>query len=234
MTNNRSSRPVPSRGRRKEKRTSTRKVTRRQVEKRGKGGRKLRKFTYRRTVRVETSIVETWDQVRPRDAASSPLASVESNDAVAPGFPNRWKLSVKNVRGRDGRPAAELEGDYILDCVYRDRKRARWEHVFPARHGLFRVSLDMESRKGREPRWTAEFSGIESGPRWRRAFHELSPRMSLPRAGSPANFAGLSWPAEVELTPLGVSGSLQPLSTPSASYERLPASLATRRATGSF
>jgi hypothetical protein len=139
---------------------------------------------------------------------SAPNAAESSSQAVGSSlsrldFPRHWKLSVRGVHRADGRSADEINGDYILDLVDADACAARWEHLFAARHGLFRAALDV-TMTGNQFTLRASLAGLDPGPSWRAVVTTMAGTACLRLVDRGVAGAAMSWPGQVEVLPIAV------------------------------
>lgn len=213
MMNQSSESELPSRRRREKQKNAERTVSKRWVEHRETAsGKQTRRVVSRTKVSVKVTVVETWgDVVNEMGSANlSDRPATGSGRTMWDELPARWKLSLSHVLHPNGTAAREMDGDYILDRIYCDVKQARWEHTFPAQHGLFRASLMAVAVQNGDVQLTAELSGLVTGFRWQGIVRAWCRSFVLPAIEKDREFAGLRWPSTVELMPLflGTSGSM--------------------------
>ena len=116
-------------------------------------------------------------------------------------LPQRVKLSVRGTSRPEGQSDATLDGDYILETVYSDAQSRRWEHVFPARYGYFRIVVTATPSARGEIVFSAGFEGKQPGVRWAARCARLSRFITLRLKKAPSE--PVRWPETVELTLLG-------------------------------
>lgn len=165
--------------------------------------RETQRGTWTRTRKIKRilEIEKRFEPAERRPLQNASRAQSLSGSVEYVPLPQRVKLSVRGTSAAAGQSDATLDGDYILETVYRDAQSHRWEHVFPARYGYFRVVVTAALTAKGENDFSAGFEGKQPGVRWASRCAQLSKFITLRLKKAPPQ--PVRWPETVELTLLG-------------------------------